>query len=192
MGANLKYGFVIDVESTCWETREEQGTKPNEVIEIGVAVLEYKTAQVVERASIVVKPRYTSISPFCTQLTGWTQADVDEGFDIADAFKEFETMFKPTPMHVWYSCGEYDRMKLSSHTDAGVGRLYAIGPNNNPFDRMRSHVNIKTMFALKRKMSKEAGMASMLKMIGATQEGRHHNGADDALNIAKIVSYVLK
>ena len=194
MGANLKTGFVVDVEATCWVGREEQGNKPKEIIEIGVAELEYKTGLVIQRASIAVKPRFTKVSPFCALLTGWTQEVIDaEGLDIEDAFKEFSKMFNPTRDHVWFSCGEYDRLKLSSDSGpGGVGSLYGVEPRQNPFDLMRSHVNIKTLFALKRKLQKEAGMARMVEMIGEKLEGRHHNGADDALNISKIVRYVLK
>lgn len=192
MGANLKIGLVVDVEATCWETKQEQGNKPNEIIEIGVAALDFKSGQVVDNASIIVKPRYTEVSPFCTQLTGWTQAEINEGFDIEDALKDFQAQFNPTYETIWFSCGEYDRMKLSSLTNAGLGRLYSILAERNPFDQMRAHVNIKTLFALKQKMKKEAGMERMLAMIGETIEGRHHNGADDAKNIAKIVRYVFK
>jgi inhibitor of KinA sporulation pathway (predicted exonuclease) len=194
MGANLRTGIVVDIEATCWASREEQGTKPNEIIEIGVALLEYKTGAILERASIAVKPRFTEVSAFCTELTGWTQAVIDEeGLDIVEALAEFYHLFKPTPMDVWYSCGEYDKLKLSSGTNPGsLFTLYGIKADANPFELMRKHVNIKTLFAIKRKLTKEPGMARMMGMIGATLEGRHHNGSDDALNIAKIVTYVLK
>jgi len=192
MRTNLNTAFVIDVKATCWETKEEQGSKPNEIIEIGVAVLDLKGGKVVENASILVKPRYTKVSPFCTQLTGWTQEQVDEGFDIEDALKDFGTGFKPGPDHLWFSCGDYDRNMLSSRSNKGLGKLYSIPTDRNPFDQMKGHINIKTLFALKRKLGKEVGMDRMLQMIGEKLEGRHHNGADDALNIAKIVRYVFK
>lgn len=197
MGANLKTGFVIDVEATCWPTPEEQGNKPNEIIEIGVAELEYKTGLVVQRASIVVKPRFSEISEYCAQLTGWTQQDIDAfGVDIVDAFEKFRSQFKPKKSQLWFSCGEYDRYKLSSTTPSGVGyrglyRDMGIDESANCFDNMK-HINIKTLFALKHGMSKEMGMARMIEKIGAQLEGKHHNGADDAFNIAKIVRHVFK
>ena len=191
MGALLDIGFVVDVEATCWETREEQGSKPNELIEIGVAVLEYATGNVIDRASLVIRPRFTTVSPFCTELTGWTQeAIMEQGKDIARALREFRAQFNPKPEHVWYSCGNYDRNMLSSKTQKGIGALYGVQADVNPFDMM-NHVNIKTLFALKHKLKKEKGMAAMLEMIGGTLEGRHHNGSDDALNIAKIVVHTL-
>ena len=78
MSADLSRVFVCDVESTCWETREEQGSMPNEVIEIGICVLDRKQG-IIDVSSYVIKPAYTKVSPFCTQLTGWTQEAIDEG-----------------------------------------------------------------------------------------------------------------
>ena len=191
MSALLDIGFVVDIEATCWDTKEEQGNKPNEVIEIGVAVLEYETGKVIDRASLVVRPRFTTVSPFCTELTGWTQeAIVEQGCDIARAFQKFKTQFNPKPDHVWYSCGQYDKNMLSSKTQKGVGALYGIQADVNPFDMM-NHVNVKTLFALKHKMKKEKGLEGMLNILGEKLEGRHHNGSDDAFNIAKIVNHVL-
>lgn len=191
--SNLTSGFVIDVEATCWETREEQGVRLNEVIEIGVAELEFQTGKILQRASIAVKPRFSTISPFCEQLTGWSQEIIDaEGLDIEDALTEFNKLFSPTANHIWFSCGEYDRQMLSSAGSKGLGRLYNIEAHRNPFDFMRSHFNVKTLFALKRKFKREVGMVKMLQLIGEKVEGRHHNGADDALNIAKLVNYVLR
>jgi len=184
-------GFVIDIEATCWDTKEEQGTKPNEVIEIGVAVLEYATWTVVDKQRFVIRPQFTQVSPFCTELTGWTQEQIiEEGKTMARSLKEFITIFKPTPDHIWYSCGQYDKNMLSSKTQKGIGALYGIQADVNPFDYME-HVNIKTAFAQKMKYKKEKGMAGMLEVIGEKLEGRHHNGMDDAVNIAKIVKYVL-
>lgn len=192
MGAQLDVGFVVDIEATCWETKDEQGTKPNEIIEIGVAVYEYASGTVIDRQSIVIRPRFTEVTPFCTTLTGWTQEKImEEGIDIGRAFREFLAKYKPTKDHVWYSCGQYDKNMLSSRTQKGVGALYGIKPENNPFDIMERHVNVKTLFAAKHKLKREIGMDRMLSMIGEKLEGRHHNGADDAFNIAKIVKHVL-
>jgi inhibitor of KinA sporulation pathway (predicted exonuclease) len=190
MGAKLNKVFVVDVESTCWETREEQGKKPNEVIEIGVCVLNIASGNVSIPQSFVIKPRYTEVSPFCTKLTGWTQDDVKDGYFAQQAVMAIEREYSMTKDNVWFSCGEYDRVKLGSHGPASLGELYKFHAEDNIFAKMR-HVNIKTLFALKHKLSKEMGMDRMLQHMGETLEGRHHNGADDAFNIAKIVRHVL-
>lgn len=190
MGADLSRVFVVDVEATCWETREEQGSQPNEVIEIGICVLD-KQKGIIDVSSYVVKPVYTKVSPFCTQLTGWTQEAVDEGASMLNTLLAIREDYKITKDNVWFSFGEYDRIKLASVGRASVGELYRIPHNDNPFAQMRAHYNIKTLMALKEGLAKEMGMDRALKFYGMTLDGRHHNGADDAANIAKIVSRVL-
>ncbi|WP_407304130.1 exonuclease domain-containing protein [Acinetobacter sp.] len=192
MSAKLDVGFVIDCEATCWNTREEQGSKPNEIIEIGLAKLNYETGEVTKFPSYVVRPRFTQVSDFCTELTGWTQeAIMEQGKDIARVLRDIKAEHDIKPEHVWYSCGNYDKNMLSSRTPKGVGKLYGIKPENNPFDIMSTHVNVKTLFALKHKLKKEVGMDRMLQLMGETLEGRHHVGADDAYNIAKIAKHVI-
>lgn len=192
MGANLSRVFVVDVEATCWETPEEQGDQPNEVIEIGICALELKTGRIIDPSGYVVKPRRTKVSEFCTKLTGWTQAAVDEGSDIVDVLPAIVADYGITKNHVWFSCGEYDRIKLGSSDEAGSLRsLYGVQRADNPFAFMRAHMNIKTLFAMKHHLPREMGMARMLSHIGEKLEGRHHNGCDDAMNIAKLVRHVL-
>lgn len=191
MGARTDRVLVVDVECTCWETKEEQGDRPNELIEIGICELVVKTGEIRDASGYVVKPRFTEVSPFCTELTGWTKEQIAEGSDIADVLKAIAYDYSTDRETVWFSCGEYDRVKLSSDGRAGVGGLYGISRRDNPFALMRSHFNVKTLFALKHKLRKEMAMDRMIQYIGETLDGRHHNGCDDAYNIAKIVRHVL-
>lgn len=192
MGAALDRVFVIDVEATCWETREEQGNRPNEVIEIGICELN-KVTGIVDVSSYIVKPQFTTVSPFCTQLTGWTQEQVDEGASLAVTLKQIGIDYKMTPDHVWFSFGEYDRVKLCSDPGlrASAFSLYGIERRDNPIAQLRAHFNVKTLMALKEGLNKEMSMDRALRFYGETLDGRHHNGADDAMNIAKIVRRVL-
>ena len=190
MGANLRKVYVVDVEATCWDTREEQGDRPNEVIEIGICTYDVQTRKIENGSGYVIKPRFTTVSPFCTQLTGWTQADVDGGADIAPTIATIAQDYGMTKDHIWFSCGEYDRVKLGSDAPGGLGHLYGIPREQNPFAQMR-HINVKTLFALKHRLAREKGMEGMLTILKEQLEGRHHNGADDAWNIAKIVRHVL-
>jgi inhibitor of KinA sporulation pathway (predicted exonuclease) len=80
---------------------------------------------------------------------------------------------------------------LSSLTGSSGLAMYGIQAADNPFDRCRSYLNIKTLMALKHKFSREIGMSKALNFYNETLEGRHHNGADDAFNIAKITAKVL-
>ncbi len=181
---------IIDIEATCWSTKEEQGSQPNEIIEIGIAILDLKTGAIRDTAGYVVKPRFTKVSQFCTELTGWTQEQIHQGVDISHTLAAIQADYGLDDRSVWFSCGRYDKRMLDTNARGSVGQLYGIKYTENVFARME-HFNIKTLFALKRR-EKPKGMEGMLASIGEKLEGQHHNGADDAYNIAKIVRWVLR
>lgn len=190
MRAELNRIIVIDVEATCWETREEQGSMPNEIIEIGACELNVKTGEIGNRAQILVSPAFTKVSPFCTKLTGWTPEEIEaEGLPIEHAIAEFTRIYNPTEATIWCSCGDYDRNMLSSKSRQGLAMYKLSSPN--PFDNMRLHINVKTLMALRFKLSREMGMGAALNYLNEKLEGAHHNGCDDAYNIAKILRRVL-
>lgn len=189
MKSHLDRVFVIDLEATCWR-EGEQGDKPNEIIEIGICQLVMATMTIEKPLSIVVKPRWTTVSEFCTELTGWTQTDVNLGMDITTAVTYAQEAYGFKNRDIWFSCGQYDRQKLAPHGGGSIGELYGIRGPVNPFVKMQ-HMNVKSLFALKHRLRKEMGMERMLAHIGETLDGRHHNGMDDALNIAKLVKHVL-
>ena len=189
MGQDASRVIVVDVEATCWESKEVQGTKPNEIIEIGICEFHVATGNILKQASIPVKPQFTEVSPFCTELTGWTQKQLDEdGMDIREAFAYIEENYKPTYLTVWGSYGNYDYQKLSSYSDKGV-RMYNVTGSDNPFDRMRTHINIKTLAAMRFRLGREVGLGKMLDRLKLKFEGRPHNGGDDSFNIARVYSF---
>ncbi|SDM91635.1 hypothetical protein SAMN05421820_105374 [Pedobacter steynii] len=53
------------------------------------------------------------------------------------------------------------------------------------------HINVKTLFALKKKLSHEKGISAALSLLKIPLEGTHHRGVDDANNIAKILNWIL-
>lgn len=191
MGANLNRVLIVDIEATCWSTPEEQGSQPNEVIEIGMCALNLKTNAIEDARSYAVRPRFSNVSEFCTELTGWTQAQVDAAPPVEEVLRRIQDDYGITRHLVWFSCGEYDRVKLASTGPASLHGLYGVRPEDNPFALMRAHYNIKTLFALKHRLAREMGMARMLSHIGETLDGRHHSGVDDAINIAKLVRHLL-
>lgn len=192
MGANLDRLVCVDIEATCWETKEEQGDRPNEIIEVGICELNLRTGGISTADSYVVRPRFTEVSPFCTQLTGWTPEKVAEGGDIADALKAIGADYRLDRNTLWCSYGEYDRIKLASDGRASVQGLYGITAADNPFTRLRGHLNLKTLFALRAGLQREVGLDKAFNIAGLKMVGRHHKGADDAYNIARLAWDVLR
>lgn len=190
MGANLSKTFVVDVESTCWATPEEQGAQPNELIEIGIVELNIKTGELMQGGSYLVKPRFTVISPFCEQLTGWKQSDVAQAPDIEEVLVSIKEKYKITQHTTWWSYGEYDKHKLSSLPGNGsLSDLYGV--KKSPFSEMRAHFNAKTLFAMKHALKRELGLKNALAFLNQDFVGSQHNGYDDAVNITKLVKHIL-
>jgi inhibitor of KinA sporulation pathway (predicted exonuclease) len=172
--------LIVDVEATCWEGKNPEGME-NEIIEIGVCLLEVKTGEISNSRGILVKPEKSVISPFCTELTTITQKMIDaEGISFKDACNVLRNEFK-SQSRAWASFGAYDFNQFQRQCSS-TGFPY-------PFNS--SHINVKSLFALKKKLVHEQGMAGALAILDIPLEGTHHRGIDDAKNIAKIMNWIL-
>lgn len=180
MARKLDKVLIVDIEATCWESANPEGME-NDIIEIGICLLDINTGEISENKGILVKPERSTISPFCTSLTTLTPEMIDkEGIGFKEACgilrKEYQAQSRP-----WASFGAYD-LKQFQRQCAATGVGYPFGP---------SHINVKTLFALKKRLVHEQGMAGALAILGIPLEGTHHRGVDDAKNIAKILQWIL-
>jgi inhibitor of KinA sporulation pathway (predicted exonuclease) len=170
---------VVDVESTCWQGGAPEG-QASEIIEIGVCLLDVATGERRERERLLVRPERSTVSPFCTALTGLTQAEVDAGISFGEACAQLAERFM-TRSRIWASYGEYDRQMF----EAGSAAAHV------PYPFGTRHLNVKALVALVCGLPDEVGMARALRILGLPLEGTHHRGADDAWNIAGILSRLL-
>ena len=172
--------IVIDVEATCWEEVPPAGME-SDIIEIGICLLNVKNGDITDNRGILVKPERSIISPFCTGLTTITPEMVaKDGISFNEACSILRKEYL-SQKRVWASFGAYDLKQFQRQCSAmGIG--FPFGP---------SHINVKTLFALKNKLGHEEGMAGALKMLQIPLKGTHHRGVDDAFNIAKILNWIL-
>src|SRR3989442_8694200 len=98
---------VVDVEATCWEGEPPPGERA-EIIEVGIARLDVATLTIVEQRGILVRPRASRVSAYCTGLTTLTQEDVDAGMEFADVCSDLRSSLDSRNL-VWASYGDYDR-----------------------------------------------------------------------------------
>ncbi|AGM07164.1 hypothetical protein AORI_4580 [Amycolatopsis keratiniphila] len=170
---------VIDVEATCWEGQPPAGSV-NEIIEIGLTVVDVSAGRRVSRHRVLIRPVRSTVSDFCTELTGLTQAEVERGVSFGEACRilveEYEAGERP-----WASWGEYDRRQFARQSQAD-GVAYPFG-----YPAERTHTNAKAVFAAVYGLRKKPGMDRALQIAGLPLEGRHHRGEDDAWNIAALV-----
>ncbi|MBP0451031.1 exonuclease domain-containing protein [Kitasatospora sp. RG8] len=166
---------VVDVEATCWDGLPPPG-QVSEIIEIGLTVVDLGTGERVGRHRILVRPARSTVSPFCTGLTGLTQAEVDTGPGFAQACRLLAAEHR-AGARPWASWGDYDRHQFTRQCHS-TGTPYPFGGR---------HTNAKAVFTEAHGLRKRPGMAEALRIAGLPLEGRHHRGEDDAWNIAALV-----
>lgn len=172
--------LVVDVEATCWDGPVPKGQE-SEIIEIGLCLLETASGKRHCKRSILVRPERSTVSSFCTQLTGLTQEQVEQGMSFAQACALLQNDYL-SHQRVWASYGDSDRLRFEKQCrECQV--IYPFGPK---------HVNVKILFALHHALPREVGMAQALRILDLPLEGTHHSGADDAWNIATIFARILQ
>jgi inhibitor of KinA sporulation pathway (predicted exonuclease) len=175
METHGRYLNVVDVEATCW-TGKQPPDQVSEIIEIGLTVVDLHERVRVGKHQIVVRPQRSMVSEFCTELTGWTQEQVDTGVTFEQACDQLRREHF-ADSRAWASWGDYDRKQFQRQCGAANVRY--------PFSSV--HTNAKQRFALANGWPKGVGMHHALEVANLPLEGRHHCGADDAWNIAALI-----
>ena len=180
MAKKLDKILVIDIEATCWPDKIPP-QQPSEIIEIGICILATSTWERLSKDSIIVKPGYSTISSFCTELTTLTPAEVNQGVSLKKACKQLRIQYL-SRQYPWASYGDYDRRQFERECrDKQVS--YPFGS---------THINVKALLALMQQWESEVEMAAALEKLGLPLEGTLHRGVDDAWNIANILAELLR
>ncbi|WP_037679911.1 3'-5' exonuclease [Streptomyces griseus] len=166
---------VVDVEATCWRGSPPPGAV-SEIIEIGLTVVDLAARERVARHRILVRPARSTVSDFCTELTGLTPQEVDTGVEFAEACRRLAALHR-SGERPWASWGDYDRHQFTRQCAA----------TRTPYPFGGRHTNAKAAFTEAYGLRKRPGMAQALRIAGLPLEGRHHRGEDDAWNIAALV-----
>jgi len=211
MGRNITRIHVVDVEATCWaggEAPESQvdRTRPNEIIEIGIARVVIGTNSGIPLETPVldlvkqyyVRPKwYPILSDYCKDLTGISQETVDAASSYPDVLNQMRSELGKDALNdnPWCSWGDYDRIMFDHMRD-----VIWDDPKSSldhPRHRLMSvwgqqHINLKTLHAIFSGNRKGVGLSGGLHSIGEKFEGTPHSGRDDAFNTAKILMWILE
>ena len=187
-----RYIVIVDLEALCWADGEAPQaahsvrSAGSDIIEIGLAVLDTETMEVIDERSIITKPRTAlKVSAFCTDLTSLTQEMVDAGEDLDLALAGLAAEFGDCALASW---GAYDPKQMAR---AYSGRSYLNGcegqSRKHPFGD--THYNVRHMAALLTGNG-EGDLKATAESLGCWS-GHHHRGVDDARAIAHILARLL-
>ncbi|KAJ3271661.1 ERI1 exoribonuclease 3 [Terramyces sp. JEL0728] len=177
--------LVLDFEATCGKGI---GDRNQEIIEFPIVVVDTSSLKIVDEFHTYVKPT-TQLLPFCTELTGITQDQVENAPPLSQVLADAETFAKKYPHSIFVTCGDWDLKTML--------RIQTEREDLNRDEIFQQWVNVKfafndTMADHKRKNNRAKGMTGMLSALGLDLVGRHHSGIDDARNIAKIAIELIK
>ena len=176
--------LVVDLEATCW-TDTQRPRSEMETIEFGAAMVDMAHLTVFDVRSWFIRPQvHPELSVFCMELTGITQADVDQGISFEELQGELTRWLAPYRERLgWASWGNYDRYQL----EADAARIGLQSPLIDV-----PHVNLKKCFAKRHRIKgTRPSVRRAMELCGLTFEGRPHRGVDDARNIARLLPWVL-
>ncbi len=125
---------VVDIEATCWDGQPPPG-QVSEIIEIGLTVVDLDSLERVGRHRVLVRPRRSTVSAFCTELTGLTGPEVDTGLPFSAACRLLATEHRAGE-RPWASWGDYDQRQFTRQCRA-TGTAYPFG---------HRHTNAKAVF----------------------------------------------
>ncbi|PAV58666.1 hypothetical protein WR25_10048 [Diploscapter pachys] len=184
---DFDYLLVLDFEATCIEHGKIQPVQ--EIIEFPVIAI--KTDGWKETAIFhqYVKPTVNStLTTFCTSLTGIIQETVDNGKTLPEVLEDFdvwlgENQIKQTNF-TFVTCGDWD-LKFALPDECQAKKIEIP-------EYFKKWINLKKAYAKYTGRYPKGDLKEMLAGCNLTLEGRHHSGIDDTKNICRIVETLYK
>ncbi|CAL4108351.1 unnamed protein product, partial [Meganyctiphanes norvegica] len=189
------YIFVLDFESTCWESGPRVG---QEIIEFPTVLLDMSSGKVVSEFQQYVMPvEQPILSEFCTKLTGITQNQVEDGMPIGACLGMFTRWVTALSKKHQFSFntnlpGKHATFATWSDWDLSVCLHYeCLRKQLKKPEFFNQWIDIRLTYRnfFNRKPK---GLAGALREVGISFEGREHSGIDDAKNTAALVTCMAK
>lgn len=175
--AKSKIANVLDTEWTCYENGVfPQGEFP-EIIEVGITEVDLESLTIVRTLSIAVRPLYSKVSPYCTDLTGWTEAALKrQGVSLSEACRRVAQKY-----------GGQNRLLVTDCSSEAPSMQAECKLRGVDFPFGDEQLNVSVLFALVTGNRKRLSLTEMLNAVGLEFEGRLHRGGDDSKNIARLL-----
>ncbi|KAF1518666.1 ERI1 exoribonuclease 2, partial [Eudyptes sclateri] len=194
-GQRFGYLIVVDFEATCWR---DAGRRGPEIIEFPAVLLNTSTGEIESEFHTYVQPQeHPILSEFCTELTGITQNQVDEGVPLNICLSQFlkwiqkiqkekKIIFSSDiPSH---STSEARPCTFVTWTDWDLGVCLQYECKRKQLrkpDILNSWIDLKATYRAFYNR-KPKGLNGALQDLGMAFAGREHSGLDDSRNTARL------
>ena len=192
MAKTVKIINVIDVEATCWKPGDKPKDEEMDIIEVGICEVRRISPDDIgackfdiwtpgTASMIIVTPTTSKINDYSLSINGLSQEEIDEsGISFIKAIYHLKDTYY-TLNRTFASWGDYDRKQFERQCKR----------ENIFYPFSITHLNVKNLFALSTGIVKEVSVSKALAMLGMQFDGKPHRGMDDAINIARILCWVL-
>ncbi|NWW84101.1 ERI2 exoribonuclease, partial [Rhynochetos jubatus] len=191
----FRYLIVVDFEATCWR---DAGRRGPEIIEFPAVLLNASTGEIESEFHTYVQPQeHPVLSEFCTELTGITQGQVDEGVPLNICLSQFLKWIqkiqneKKIIFSSDISSNSTSDTKLCAFVtwtdwDLGVCLQYECKRKQlRKPDILNSWIDLKATYRAFYNR-KPKGLSGALQDLGIAFAGREHSGLDDSRNTAHL------
>ncbi|XP_044763509.1 ERI1 exoribonuclease 2 [Coccinella septempunctata] len=194
------YLLVLDFEATCWCFPNGKGRK-NEVIEFSVVLYDVNEGRIIDEFQQYVQPtEFPILSEFCTELTGITQKQVDEGVPIGTCLMLFTRWINnhQKNLNISFPCdmvlpGKKKCVFVTwSDWDLGVCLPKECRRKNiYKQEFFGKWVDLREIY-MEHYYRRPKGLLGALEEVGLEFIGKQHSGLDDAKNTAYLVRKLIE
>ncbi|MCC7527021.1 MAG: exonuclease domain-containing protein [Candidatus Melainabacteria bacterium] len=168
---------VLDLELSCYPDGIFPQGERQEIIEVGLTTVDLRDMRILTVRSIPIIPTMSTISPFCTELTGWTEAALrKQGVEFEEAVRRLVEKY-----------GSKNRLLV---TDSAGDRKFvdwqaAMFGKSSPFGE--DELNVSVLYCLYTGQFENVSLVEKLAKLGLEFEGRPHRADSDSKNIARLL-----
>lgn len=171
----LKRALFLDLELTCWDEAPPEGMQP-EIIQFSVVELDLDTLVIRRGLDRIVKPVTSTVSAFCTDLTGITPEKAKAGRPFREVARSSIKAFGERP---WFSWGD-DCTALREAARLRNCDMPLQGP----------YADLSGIFYGLLGTERRTGLDDAVARVGLDFLGRQHDALHDAVNTARIYAAV--
>jgi len=155
------------------------------IIQIGYCIFSIKTGEIKLSKSLYVNP-HEEITEYINKLTGITQAQVESGYELKDAYQILKADHEANSdlmNAVQWGSGDTALLEKQLGIEEGMG---IFG---------RRCIDVKTLvvaYKMSRGQHIQGGLGNTMKKFKIASAGKHHDALVDAINTAKVYLHILK